>query len=42
MRYFQVVQDKVSLLVDLYDRVHYPKNWYNQRNPFDSNKITPL
>lgn len=42
MRYFQVVQDKVSLLVDLYDRVHYPKNWYNRKNPFDITKITPL
>lgn len=42
MRYFQVVQDKVSLLVDLYDRAHYPKNWYNRKNPFDATKITPL
>jgi len=28
--------------VDLYDTDRYPKNWYNKRNPFDVNKITPL
>lgn len=42
MRYFRVVEDKVDLLVDLYDTDNYPNNWYNQRNPFDVNKITPL
>lgn len=42
MRYFNVVADKVSLLVDLYDTDQYPKNWYNRKNPFHINKITPL
>jgi len=42
MRYYRVVADKVSLLVDLYDTGHYPNNWYNRRNPFDITKITPL
>ena len=42
MRYFQVVADKVSLLVDWYDTVNYPKNWYNRKNPFDIEKTTPL
>ena len=42
MRYFRQVQDKVSLLVDLYDRPNYPKNWYNRKNQFDIKKITPL
>lgn len=42
MRYYRVVESKVSLLVDLYDRAKYPKNWYNRKNPFDTNKITPL
>ena len=42
MRYFRQVQDKVSLLVDLYDRPNYPKNWYNRKNQFDVKKITPL
>jgi hypothetical protein len=42
MRYFNVVADKVSLLVDLYDYKKYPKNWYNRKNSFDINKITPL
>ncbi len=42
MRYYQFVQGKVSLLVDLYDKAKYPKNWYNNNNPFDINKISPL
>lgn len=42
MRYYRVVESKVSLLVDLYDRAKYPKNWYNRKNSFDVNKITPL
>ena len=42
MRYFRVVEEKVSLLVDLYDVKKYPRNWYDRRNPFDVKKITPL
>jgi len=42
MRYYRVVEDKVGLLVDLYDAANYPHNWYNRRNPFDAKKITPL
>lgn len=42
MRYFRVVEDKISLLVDLYDTANYPRNWYTRRNPFDTKKITPL
>ena len=42
MRYYPQIEAKVSLLVDLCDTDRYPKNWYNKRNPFDVNKITPL
>ena len=42
MRYYRTIEDKVSLLVDLYDTAKYPGNWYNRRNPFDITKITPL
>lgn len=42
MRYYRSVENKVSLLVDLYDTAKYPKNWYARQNPFDINKITPL
>ena len=42
VRYFRTVEDKVSLLVDMYDQSNYPKNWYNRKNRFDINKITPL
>lgn len=42
MRYYRFVEDKVSLLVDLYDTANYPRNWYNRSNPFDVQKISPL
>lgn len=42
MRYYKVIEEKVSLLVDLYDVAKYPNNWYSRRNPFDISKITPL
>jgi hypothetical protein len=42
MRYYAFVQDKVSLLVDLYDAKNYPGNWYTRSNPFDIKKASPL
>jgi len=42
MRYYRVVEEKVSLLVDLYDVGNYPRNWYSRQNPFDIQRITPL
>ena len=42
MRYYQFIESKVSLLIDLYDTENYPLNWYNQKNPFDINKTSPL
>ena len=42
MRYFDSIKEKVSLLIDIYDFANYPHNWYNKKNPFDINKITPL
>lgn len=42
MRYYRAVEEKVDLLVDLYDTQNYPNNWYSHRNPFDINKTTPL
>lgn len=42
MRYYRVVEDKVSLLVDWYDKAKRPNNWYNRRNPFDIEKTSPL
>lgn len=42
MRYYRFIEDKVSLLVDLYDTANYPNNWYTKKNPFDIQKISPL
>ena len=42
MRFYKVVEHNVDLLVDLYDINNYPDNWYSKRNPFETEKITPL
>jgi hypothetical protein len=42
MRFYKFVEDKVSLLVDLYDSGNYPRNWYGEDNPFDIKKASPL
>ncbi len=35
-------KDKISLICDVYDSENYPNNYYNKRNKFDINKISPL
>lgn len=42
MRFYKFVEDKIKYLVDIYDDVKYPKNFYNSRNKFDVTKISPL
>jgi hypothetical protein len=42
MRFYKTIEEKVSLLVDLYDITKYPNNWYSRKNPFDRRKATPL
>lgn len=42
MRFYKFVEDKVSLLVDLYDQAKYPLSYYTRENPFDIEKTSPL
>lgn len=42
MEYFNIIRDKVRLLVDIYDYRDDWSNFYNKKNPFDVNKISPL
>ncbi|MDI6783525.1 MAG: DUF3800 domain-containing protein [bacterium] len=42
MRFFETIRKKVGLLVDLFDIENYPRNFYDDRNPFDIKKISPL
>jgi len=42
MRYYRFVEDKVSLLLDLYDIDNYPRTHYHRKNAFDIDKTTPL
>jgi len=42
MRFYKFVEEKVVYLVDIYDTANYPKNFYNQKNRFEINKISPL
>jgi len=41
-RYYKFIEEKVSYLVDIYDFDRYPKNFYNKKNRFEKNKISPL
>ena len=41
-RFLNFVIDKIDFLVDIYDFDKYPKNFYNKRNKFNINKISPL
>lgn len=41
-RFYKLVEDKVSFLVDVYDFDKYPKNYYSRKNKFDLTKISPL
>ena len=42
MRYYNYLKEKFGLIVDLYDFKDGWKNFYNKKNPFDINKISPL
>lgn len=42
MRFFKFIEEKVSLLIDLYDIRNYPHNWYTRDNPFEIEKASPL
>lgn len=45
MRYFEVVRDKVSLVLDVFDRERYKggANYYSrEKNPFDITKVSSL
>jgi hypothetical protein len=41
-RYYKFVEDKISLLLDIYDFKKYPKNYYTRKNKFDIKEISPL
>lgn len=40
MRYYDSIEDKVSLLVDLYDSKPCRQNYYHRKNCFNINKVT--
>lgn len=42
MRYFNTVRTKIRLVGDIFDYDAKPNNWYNQNNPFEIKKVTPL
>lgn len=42
MRYYQAIEEKVDLLVDLYDTDKYPGSFYHSKNPFHIEKASPL
>ncbi|MDR1113903.1 MAG: DUF3800 domain-containing protein [Candidatus Margulisbacteria bacterium] len=42
MRYFNFMKDKISFICDIYDFEKYPNNFYNKKNEFSLEKISPL
>jgi hypothetical protein len=42
MRYFNFLKNKISFICDLYDFEKYPNNFYNKKNEFNPEKISPL
>lgn len=42
MRYFNFIQDKYSIIIDIFDSKKYPDIYYSKKNTFDINKISPL
>lgn len=42
MRFYKFIEEKISFIVDIYDFDKYPNNFYNKKNNFDINKISPL
>jgi len=41
-RFYNAVATKVSSIIEIYDLQGNGQNFFNKRNPFDLNKITPL
>ena len=41
-RYFDFVKDKISVVWDVYDSQKFPFNYYDDLNPIDIKKISPL
>ena len=41
-QYYDLVKDKFSLIIDLYDTANYRTNYYNKKNPFDLDKASPF
>ena len=41
-RYYDFIKEKISFLLDVYDNDKYPNNYYNEKNVFAVNKISPL
>lgn len=41
-RFIRFLEDKISLICDVYDSRNYPKIYYTKNNKLDINKISPL
>lgn len=41
-RYYNFLKDKISLVIDIFDKDKYPKNYYTQKNLLEEKKIDPV
>jgi len=43
MRFYNTIQDKMELVIDIFDTAKHPNSYYDkQKNPFDIKKTSPL
>lgn len=41
-RYYNYLKDKISLVMDIFDKDKYPNNYYTQKNLLEAKKIDPV
>ena len=41
-RYYNYLKDKISLVIDIFDKNKYPDNYYTQKNLLEAKKIDPV
>ena len=41
-RYYNYIRDKISLVMDIFDKDKYPHNYYIQKNFLEAKKIDPV
>ena len=41
-KFYNYLKDKISLVIDIFDKDKYPDNYYTQKNLLEAKKIDPV